>query len=70
MHLHNDLDRVFDSLAKVPEGGWHILKCKRVSMYEFGFETFLCHEGGSTVSCAPAFSPDAVEVNIISHQLG
>src|SRR3972149_5276614 len=70
MDLDHHLDRVFDSLTKILEGSWDLLQRKSVGMHELCVETFLCHKGGGSVGSAPAFSPDTVNINIVTHQFG
>src|SRR5512139_3383746 len=70
MDLDHYLDRVFDSFTKILESLWNLIQRKGVRMHELCVEAFLRHEGGGSVGSTPAFTPDAVNINVVAHQLG
>src|SRR5215472_4744606 len=66
---HN-LDRIVDAILGVTDRGRQIVERESVGMDLGGVETLLRQESLGAVRCAFAFAADAIEVNVVAHDMG
>src|SRR5205823_3091320 len=67
--LHDHLDRVLDALARVSERPRQILESESVGVDLARIETFLRDQGGGAMGRTAAFAADAVDVNVVAHEM-
>src|SRR5579863_2179393 len=70
MGFDHDLDRVLDTLASIFQRGRQILQREGVGVHLGRIKTRLRHERLGAVRRALAFTADAVDVNVVTHDIG
>src|SRR5271168_3735232 len=68
--LDHDLDRILDALAGIFQRGRQILEREGVGMHLGRVKTLLRHERLGAVRRALAFAADAVDVDVVTHDIG
>src|SRR5215472_653307 len=68
--LHHHLDRVLDAVLGVADRGRQVVEREGVGVDFGGVEALLAHESFGAVSRALAFAADAVDVDVVAHDLG
>src|SRR6516164_7272384 len=68
--LHHHLDRVLDAVLGVADRGRQVVEREGVGVDLGGVEALLAHESLGAVGRALAFAADAVDVDVVAHDLG
>src|SRR5262245_27975554 len=68
--LHHHLDRIFAAVLGVADRGRQAGEREGVSVDLGGVAALLAHEGFGAVALALAFAADAVDVDVVAHDLG
>src|SRR5262245_9066936 len=69
LRLHNDLDRVLDAILGLADRGRKLLEWKGVGVNLGRVETLLPHIGFCAVRRALALAANAVDVDIVTHDM-
>src|SRR5207344_481589 len=67
-HLHDDLDRILDTLGCVADRGRHLLQREAVRVEKLRRETLLRHQRRRPAGRAPALAADAKHVDVVADQ--
>src|SRR5215831_3481936 len=68
--LHHYLDRILDAVLGVADRGRQVVEREGVGVDLGGVEALLAHEGFGAVGRALAFAADAIDVDVVAHDLG
>src|SRR5229473_2714987 len=68
--LHHHLDRILDAVLGVADRRRQIVERERMGVDLGGVEAFLRHEGFGAVGRALALAADAVEIDVVAHDVG
>src|SRR5215469_218115 len=68
--LHHHLDRVLDAVLGVADRGRQVVEREGVGVDLAGVEALLAHERLGAMSRTLAFAADAVDVDVVAHDLG
>src|SRR6516225_5204281 len=68
--LHHHLDRVLDAVLGVADRGRQVVEREGVGVDLGGVEALLAHESLGAMGRALAFAADAVDVDVVAHDLG
>src|SRR6266545_4819869 len=68
--LHHHLDGIFDAVLGVADRGRQVVEREGVGVDLGGVESLLAHERFGAVGCALAFPADAIDVDVVAHDLG
>src|SRR5262250_1193407 len=68
--LHHHLDRVLDPILGVADRGRQVVEREGVGVGLGGIEPLLGHEGLGAVGRALALAADAVEIDVVAHDVG
>src|SRR5229473_8533173 len=68
--LHHHLDRILDAVLGVADRRRQIVERERMGVDLGGVEAFLRHEGFGAMGRALALAADAVEIDVVAHDMG